>query len=86
MYILEEIKKGLKSRNACYYSVQNLLSSGLLTKNIKIQIYKSIILPVVSYGYETWSLTLKEERRLRVYENRVLTRIFELKRDEVIDE
>ena len=86
MYILEEIKKGLKSRNACYHSVQNLLSSGLLTKNIKIQIYKSIILPVVSYGYETWSLTLKEERRLRVYENRVLTRIFELKRDEVIDE
>jgi len=85
-YIQEAIKKELKSENACYHSVQNLLSSSLLTKNINIQIYKAIILPVVSYGCETWSLTLKEELRLRVFENRVLTRIFGRKRDEVIDE
>jgi hypothetical protein len=63
--------------------VQNLLSSRLLSKNIKIRIYKIIILPVVLYGCETWSLTLREEYRLRVFENRVLRRIFSLKRDEV---
>ena len=54
------------------YSVQNLLSSRLLSKNLKIKIYRTIILPVVLYGCETWSLTLREERRLRVFENRVL--------------
>ena len=52
---------GLKSWNACYHSVQNLLSSSLLSKNLKIKIYKIIILPVVLYGYETWSLRLMEE-------------------------
>jgi len=56
----------------------------LPTKNIKAN--KIIILPVVLYGYETWSLILREERRLRVFENRVLRRIFELKRDEVTGE
>jgi len=66
--------------------VQNLLSSSLLTKNLKIKIYKTIILPVVLYGCETWSLTLREERRLRVFENRVLRRIFGPKRDEVTGE
>jgi hypothetical protein len=55
----------------------------LLSENIKIRIYKTIILPVVLYGCETWSLTLKEEHRLRVFENRVLRRIFGPKRDEV---
>jgi hypothetical protein len=64
------------AQNACYYSVQNLLSSRLLSKNLKIRIYRTIILPVVLYGCETWLLTLKEERRLRVFENRVLRRIF----------
>jgi hypothetical protein len=59
------------------------LSSRLLSKNIKIRIYKTITLPVVLYGFETWSLTLKEEHRLRVFENRVLWRIFSPKRDEV---
>jgi hypothetical protein len=49
--------------NACYYSEQNLLSSRLLSKNIKIRIYKTIILPVVLYEYETWSLILREEHR-----------------------
>jgi len=64
--------------------VQNLLSSRLLSKNLKIKIYRIIILPVVLYGCETWSLTLREERRLRVFENRVLMRLFGPKRDEVI--
>jgi hypothetical protein len=59
----EEIKSRLKPGNACYQSVQNLLSSSLLYKNLKIKIYRTIILPVVLYGCETWSLTLREERR-----------------------
>jgi len=66
--------------------VQNLLSSSLLSKNLKIKIYRNIILPVVLYGCETWSLTLREERRLRVFENRVLRRIFGSKRDKVTGE
>jgi len=81
--IQEEIKRRLKSGNACYHSVQNLLSSSFLSKNLKIKIYRNIILPVVLYGYVTWSLTLREERRLRVFENRVLRRIFGPKWDEV---
>ena len=72
--------------NFCYHSVQNLLSSSLLTKNLKIKIYRTIILPVVLYGCETWSLTLREEHRLRVFENRVLRGIFGAKRDEVTGE
>jgi len=83
--IQEEIKSRLKSGNACYYSVQNLLYSTLLSKNLKIKIYRIIILPVVLYGCETWSLTLREECRLRVFENRVL-RVFGSKRDEVTEE
>jgi len=84
--IQEEIKSRLRSRNACYHSVQNFLSSSLLSKNLKIKIYRTIILPVVLYWCETWSLTLREERRLRVFENRVLGRIFGPKRDEVTGE
>jgi hypothetical protein len=79
--IREEIKSRLKLENACYHSVG--LSSSLLSKNLKIKIYKTIILPVVLYGCETWSLTLREERRLRVFENRVLRRIFRPRRYEV---
>jgi hypothetical protein len=56
-----EIKRRLKSCNACYHSVQNLLSSCLLSKNIKIILCNTIILPVVLYGCETWSMTLREE-------------------------
>jgi hypothetical protein len=82
----EQIKSRLNSVNACYHSVQSLLSSCLLSRNIKVKIYKTIILPVVLYGCETWSLTLKEEHRLRVFENRVLRRIFGPKRDEVMEE
>ena len=73
----------MKSGNAGYLSVQNLLSSSLLSQNLKIKIYRNIILSVVLYGCETWSLTLREERRMRVFENRVLRRIFGAKRDEV---
>jgi hypothetical protein len=62
------------------------LSSSLLPKNIKIKIYRTIILPVVLYGCETWSLTLREECRLRVFENLVRRRIFGPKRDEVTRE
>ena len=80
--IQEESKSRVKSGNACHHSVQNLLSSGLLSKSIKIKIYRNIILPVVLYGHETWSPTLRKEHRLRVLENRVLRRIFGPKRDE----
>jgi hypothetical protein len=66
--------------------VQNLLSSRLLSKNTKISAYRTIILPEVLYGCETWSLTLKEEQRLRVLENRVLRKIFGPKRDEATGE
>jgi uncharacterized membrane protein len=80
--IHDEIKSRLNSGNACYYSVQNILSSRLISKNLKMKIYKTVILPVVLYGCETWSLTLREEHRLRVSENRVLRRVFGPKRDE----
>jgi len=66
--------------------VQNLLSSSLLSKNLKIKIYRTIILPFVLYGCETWSLPLREERRLKVFENRVLRKILGPKRDEVTRE
>jgi hypothetical protein len=82
-FILEEIKKRLNFGNACYHSVQNHLSSHLLSKNVKIIAYKIIILPVVLYGREAWSLVLREEHRLRVFENRVLRGIFRTKRGEV---
>ena len=69
--------------NACYYSLQKILSSHLLSKKLKVNIYKTIILPVVFYGCETWSLTLREEHRLRVFENKLLRKIFGAKRDEI---
>jgi hypothetical protein len=58
--ILDEVKNRLNSGNACYHSVQNLLSSLLISKNLKIKIYKTVIFPVVLYRYETWSLNLRE--------------------------
>jgi hypothetical protein len=82
----EEIKSRQHFRNACYHSIQSLLSSHLLSRNIKVKICEVIILPVVLYGCETWSLTLREEHRLRVFENRVLRRIVGSKRDEVMGE
>jgi len=81
----EEIRSRLKSGNVCYRSVQNILSSSLLSENLRIKIYITIILPVV-YGCESWSLTISEERRLRVFEDRVLRRIFGRKRNEVTGE
>ena len=62
------------------------MSFSLLSKNLKIEIYRTIILPFVVYGCETWLHTLREERRLRVFENRVLRRIYGIKRDEVTGE
>jgi hypothetical protein len=64
----------------------SLLSSRLLSRNLKVKIYKTKFLPAVLYGCETWSLTLREEHRLRVFENRVLRRMFGPKRDEVMGE
>jgi hypothetical protein len=64
--------------------VQNLLVFSSLPKNTKIKVYTTIILPVVLYGCEIWSLTLRDEHRLGVFENRVLRQIFRPKREEVI--
>ena len=85
-FIKEEIKSRLESGNACYLSAQNLLSSSLLSKNLKIKIYRTVIFPVVLYGCETLSLTLREKRRLRVFEKRVLRRVFGPRRVEVTGE
>ena len=63
--------------------MQNLLSTSLLPKNLKIKIFRIIILPAVLYGWETWSITLRDEPRLRVFENKVVRRIFGPKMDEV---
>jgi hypothetical protein len=82
----EEIKSRLNSGNACYHSVQSLLSSCLLSSNVKVKLYKTITLPVVLYGCEILSLTLREEYRLRVLESRIIRRIFGAKRDEVTGE
>jgi hypothetical protein len=60
-----------------------LIQEEILSKNLKMKIYKTITLPVILYGCETWSLTLREEHRLRMFENKVLRRIFRPKRDEV---
>jgi hypothetical protein len=76
----KKINSRLNSGNACGHSVQNPLSSCLLPKNLRTKIYRTIFLPVL-YGCETWSLTLREEQRLRVFENRVQRRIFRRKRD-----
>jgi hypothetical protein len=82
----EEIKSRLNSGNACYHSVQSLLSSRLLSRNLTVKIYATIILPIVLYGCKTWSLTLREKHKLRGFENKVLRRIFGPKRDEVMGE
>jgi hypothetical protein len=79
--IHDEIKGRLNSGNDGYHSVQNLLSSRLISKTLRIKIYKIVILLVVLYGYEAWSLTLGEEHRLRGFENRVV-RVFGPKREE----
>ncbi|KAJ4450480.1 hypothetical protein ANN_01905 [Periplaneta americana] len=78
----EEIKRRINMGNACYYSVEKLLLSSLISKNLKVRIFKTVILPVVLYGCETWTLTLREEQRLRVFENK----LYGAKRDEVTGE
>jgi hypothetical protein len=80
--IQEEIKRWLNSYNACYHSVQKLLSSHLLSENLECRIYETIVLSMILYSCETRSLSLREEHRLRVSENRVL-RIFLPKKEEV---
>jgi hypothetical protein len=79
-FIHEEIKSRLKSGNACYHSMENL------SKNVNIKIHRTVMLPIVLYGCETWSLILKEEGSLRVFENIVLMRIFGYKTDVVTGE
>jgi hypothetical protein len=86
LFVHKEIKSRLNLGNAWYHSFQSLLSSCLLSRNLKVKIYETIILPVVLYGCETWSVTLREEHRLRVFENRVLRWIFVPMRDEVTGE
>jgi hypothetical protein len=81
--ILKEIRRGLNLGNTCWHSVPEHLVFCLLLKIVKIRIYKTIILPMVLNEHETWTMTLREEYRLRVFENRVLRNIFGLKRDEV---
>ena len=78
----EEIKYRLKAGNSLYYLVQTLFYFWLISKNLKIKIYKTIILSVGLCACETWLLTLREECRLKVFENRILRRIFGPKRDE----
>jgi hypothetical protein len=80
--IHDVMKSRLNSGNACFHSVQNPLSSHLTSKKLKTKIYGSVILPIVLYGCEIWSLTLREENRLRVFRNRVLRRVFGPKREE----
>ena len=71
--------------NECYYSLEKIISFRLLSKKLKVKAYKTTILLVVLYGCETWSLTLREEHRLRVFENKVLRKIFGVK-DEITGE
>jgi hypothetical protein len=85
-YMQEDIKNRLNSGNACYHLVEGLLSSRLPSRNVKVKIRKTKILPVVLYGCETLSVTLREEHRLSVFENRVLRGIFGPKRDELTGE
>jgi hypothetical protein len=80
--IHEEIKSRINSGNACYHAVQNF-SSCMLSKKREVEIYKTIILPLILYRCETWSLTLRAEHSLRMFKNRTLMRIFGPKRDEV---
>ena len=84
--IREEIKRRINIGNACYYTLEKILSSHLLSKKLEVKTYKTIILPVVLYGCGTWSLALIEEHRLRVFENKVFRKIFGAKRDEITGE
>jgi hypothetical protein len=80
----EGIKSRLNLDNAYSHSVQNLLSSHLLSKDVKIELYKTIILALVLHGSDIWSLTLMEEPRLRAFDSRVLRRVFGPKKEEMV--
>jgi hypothetical protein len=82
----EEMKSRLNLGSACYHSVQILLPSHLLSRNITVKLKKNLILPVVLCGCDTWSVSLREEHRLRVFENRVLRRLFGPKRGGITGE
>ena len=84
--IRKEIKLRINMGNACYFSLEKILLSRLLSKKLKGETYKTIILSFVLYDCETWSLTLREEHRLRMFENNVLRKIFGAKRDEITEE
>jgi len=84
--VQEEIKSRLKSGNACCHTVQNIFSSSFLSKNLKINIFRTTVFRVVLYGCETWSLKFRKERRMRLFENRVLRRIFGSKNYEMTGE
>ena len=84
--IHEEIKRIINMGNACYYLLEKILSSRLLSKKLKVKTYKTIILPIVLYGFETLSLTLREEHRLRVFDNKVFRKIFRAKKGEITGE
>ena len=84
--IREEIKRRINMGHACYYSLEKIWSSRLLCKKLKVNTYKTIILLVLLYGCQTWSLTLREVHRLRVFENKVFRKIFGAKRDEITGE
>jgi hypothetical protein len=75
------IQEEMNLDNACYHSMLNILSSWLLSKNIKVRIYKTINLPVVLFGCETCSMKLRKEHKFKVFEKKVLRRIFGPKRD-----
>ena len=77
----EENKFRINMRKACYYSLEKILLCRQLSKKLNVNTYKTIIVPVVLYGCEIWCLTLREEHRLRVFENTVLRKIFGAKRD-----
>jgi len=84
--VTEEIKSRLVSGNACFYSVQKLLTSRLISSKLKLKIYGTVILPVILYGCESWSTTLADEHKLRVFENKILRKIYGPKRDETTGE
>ena len=84
--ICEIIKHRIDMGNACYYSLEQILSSRLLSKKFKVNTYKPVILPVALYGCEPWSLTMRVEHRLRAFENKELRNIFGAKRDEITGE
>lgn len=81
-----EIESRIQKANKCYYSLLTVFKSKLISRNTKLQVYKSLIIPVLTYGSETWTLTKKEENRLRVFERKILRKIFGPIRDRISDE